>query len=216
MKTDISSPVVTAEFSKFADILSVASSFRIWNSSPEIPLPPLSLLVVVFPKAHLTSHSRISDSRRMITPLGLSLSLRPFFLCVFLPLLLNIFFYYAHTISVFIVPIFAWNVPLVSQVFLKRSLVFPILLFSSISLHCSLKKSFLSLHAILWNSSFRWVYLSFSPLPLASLLFSAICETSSDNQFACCIYFSWRWFWILSPVQCHEPPSIVLQAHYQI
>ena len=33
----------------------------------------------------------------------------------------------------FIVPIFAWNVPLVSLIFLKRSLVFPILLFSSIS-----------------------------------------------------------------------------------
>ena len=28
--------------------------------------------------------------------------------------------------------------------------------------------------AILWNSSFKWVYLSFSPLALASLLFSAI------------------------------------------
>ena len=34
----------------------------------------------------------------------------------------------------FIVPIFAWNVPLVSLIFLKRSLVFPILLFSSSSL----------------------------------------------------------------------------------
>ena len=37
----------------------------------------------------------------------------------------------------FIEPIFAWNVPLVSLIFLKRSLVFPILLFSSISLHWS-------------------------------------------------------------------------------
>ena len=33
----------------------------------------------------------------------------------------------------------AWNVPLVSLIFLKRALVFLILLFSSISLHCSLK-----------------------------------------------------------------------------
>ena len=40
----------------------------------------------------------------------------------------------------FIVPIFAWNVPLVSLIFLKRSLVFPLLLFSSISLHWSLRK----------------------------------------------------------------------------
>ena len=34
---------------------------------------------------------------------------------------------------------FAWNVYLKSLIFLMRSLVFPILLFSSISLHCSLK-----------------------------------------------------------------------------
>ena len=51
----------------------------------------------------------------------------------------------------FIEPIFAWNVPLVSLIFLKRPLVFPILLFPSISLHRSLRKAFLSLLAILWN-----------------------------------------------------------------
>ena len=45
----------------------------------------------------------------------------------------------------FIVVIFAWNVPLVSLIFLKRSLVFPILLFSFISLHWSLRKAYLSL-----------------------------------------------------------------------
>ena len=84
----------------------------------------------------------------------------------------------------FIVPIFAWDVPLVSLIFLKRSLVFPILLFSFISLRWSLRKAFFSLFAILWNSGFRWVYLSFSPLPLASLLFWAICKASSDNHFA--------------------------------
>jgi len=37
----------------------------------------------------------------------------------------------------FIVPVFTWSVPLVSLIFLKRFLVIPILLFSSISLHCS-------------------------------------------------------------------------------
>ena len=45
----------------------------------------------------------------------------------------------------FIVPLFEGNVPLVSLVFLKRSLVFHILLFSFISLHWSLRKAFLSL-----------------------------------------------------------------------
>ena len=32
------------------------------------------------------------------------------------------------------------------------------------------EEDFLSLLAILWNSAFKWVYLSFSPLPFASLL----------------------------------------------
>ena len=32
-----------------------ASSFRIWNSSTEIPSPPLALFIVMFSKAHLTS-----------------------------------------------------------------------------------------------------------------------------------------------------------------
>ena len=85
-----------------------------------------------------------------------------------------------------IVFIFVWNVPLVSSVFLKRSLVFPILLFSSISLHYSLKKAFL---AILWNSAFSWVYLSLSPLPFASPLFSAICKAYSNNHFAFLHFF---------------------------
>ena len=38
--------------------------------------------------------------------------------------------------------------------------------------------------AVLWNSAFKWVYLSFSPLPFASLLFIAIRKPSSDNHFA--------------------------------
>ena len=84
----------------------------------------------------------------------------------------------------FIGSIFAWNVPLVSLIFLKRLLVFTILLISSIPLHWSLRKAFLSVLAILWNSAFKWLDLSFSPLSLASLLFSAICKASSDNHFA--------------------------------
>ena len=34
-------------------------TFRIWNSLTGIPSPPLALFVVMLPKAHLTSHSRI-------------------------------------------------------------------------------------------------------------------------------------------------------------
>jgi len=113
-------------------------------------------------------------------------------------------------------PIFAWNVPLVSLIFLKRSLVFPILLFSSISLHWSLRKAFLSLLAIFWNSAFRCLYLSFSPLLFTSLLFIAICEASQTAILLFCISFPWGLSWSLSPVQCHKPHSIVHQALYQI
>ena len=100
----------------------------------------------------------------------------------------------------FIEPIFAWNVPLVSLIFLKRSLVFPILLFTSISLHWSLRKSFLSLLAILWNSAFKWEYLSFSPLLYTSLCFTAICKASSGNHFAFLNFFSMGM--VLIPVSC--------------
>ena len=61
-----------------------ASSFRIWNSSTGIPSPPLALFVVMLPKALWTSHSRMSGSRRVITPSSLSGSWRSFFivLCI--------------------------------------------------------------------------------------------------------------------------------------
>ena len=111
-----------------------ASSFRIWNSSTGIPSPPLALFVVMLSKAHLTSHSdvwlEVSD-HTIMTIWVVKIFFVQFF-CVFLPPLLNIF---ASVRSIpflsFIEPIVAWNVPLVSLIFLKRSLVFPILLFSS-------------------------------------------------------------------------------------
>ena len=49
-----------------------ASSFRIWNSSTGILSPPLALFVVMLSKAHLTSHSRMSGSRWVISSLWLS------------------------------------------------------------------------------------------------------------------------------------------------
>ena len=129
-----------------------ASSFRIWNSSTGIPSPPLALFVVMLPKAHLTSHSRKSGSRWVIKPSWLSGSWRSYlYSCIYF-----CHFFLISSVSLrsipflsFIVPIFAWNVPLVSLIFLKRSLVFPILSFSSLSLHWSLRTAFLSLLAIL-------------------------------------------------------------------
>ena len=102
-----------------------------------------------------------------------------------------------------------WSgVPLLSPL---RFLVFPILLFSSISLHWLLRKAFLSHLALLWSSAFKWVYLFFSPLVLASLLFTAICKVITLHYITLrppqtvillfCISFSWGWSWPLPPIQ---------------
>ena len=131
----------------------IASSFRIWNSLTEIPSPPLALFLVMLPKAHLTLHSRMSGSRWVITPLWLSGLWRSFLYSssVYSHHLFLILSASVRSILFlsFIVPIFAWKFPLVSLIFLKRSLVFLILLFSSISLHWSLRKALFSHLAIL-------------------------------------------------------------------
>ena len=170
-----------------------ASSFKIWNSSTGIPSPSLALFLVMLPKAYLTSHSRMPGFRWVITPSWLCRSWRSF---LYSSSVYSCHLFLISSASVrsvpflsFIVPVFVWNVPLVSLIFLKRSLVFPILLFYSVSLHWSQRKAFLSLLAILGNSAFKWVYLSFSPFPLASLLFSATCKASSDSHFAFLPFF---------------------------
>ena len=50
----------------------IASSFRIWKSSTGNPSPPLTLFIVMLPKAHLNSHFRMSGSRWVVTPSWLS------------------------------------------------------------------------------------------------------------------------------------------------
>ena len=124
-----------------------AASFRIWNSSTGIPSPPLALFVVMLPKAHLTLHSRMSGSRWVITSSWLSGSWGSF---LYSSSVYSCHLFLIHSASVrsisflSIVPIFSWKVSLVSLIFLKRSLVFPILLFSSISLHWSPRKTLLN------------------------------------------------------------------------
>ena len=85
-KLTFSSPVATAESSRFADILSIVSapSFSNFNSSAGISSPPLALFLVMFPKAHLTLHSRMSGSRSVTTSSWLSASLRPFLYIILL------------------------------------------------------------------------------------------------------------------------------------
>ena len=89
-------------------------SLRIWNRLTGIPSSPLALFVEMLPKARLTSHSRLSVSRRVITPLWLSGSWRSF-------LYSSVYSCHLFLISSasvmsilflsFIMPIFAWNFP---------------------------------------------------------------------------------------------------------
>ena len=125
-----------------------ASSFRIWKSSAGIPSPPLTLLLVVLPKAHLTLHSRMSGSRWVITPSWSSGSWTSF---LYSSSVYTCYLFLKSSASLrsipfpsFIEPIFAWNVPLVFlRVFSKRSLVFPILCFYSISFALITEEGFL-------------------------------------------------------------------------
>ena len=50
-----------------------ALSFRIWNSLTGISPPPLALFVAMLLKAHWTSRSRMSGSKRVITLLSCSI-----------------------------------------------------------------------------------------------------------------------------------------------
>ena len=160
----------------------------------------------MLPKAHLTSHSRMSGSRWVITPSWLSGSLRSF-LYGFSLYSCYLFLISSSVRSIpflsIIAPIFAWKFPLVFLIFLKSSLFFPILLFFSISLHWSLRKAFLSLLAVLWNSAFRWIYIFFSfLLCLLLLFFSQLFVRSPQTPILLfCISFSWEWFW--SHVLCN-------------
>ena len=151
----------------------IASSFRILNSSASIPSPLLALFVVMLPKVYLTSHFRMSGSRWVTTPSWLSGSLRPFmhhssvyschlFLISFVSVSSLLFLSY-------IVRILEWSIPWYPPIFLKRSVLFHILLFSSISLRCSFKMAFL-FHLLFSGTLHSVGCIALSPLLCSSLL----------------------------------------------
>ena len=108
-----------------------------------------------------------------------------YFFCVFSPVL-NILFLLGpyHVCPLLCAHHLCMKCSLGISNFLEEISSFSHSLFSSISLHFSLRKTFYSLFDILRNSAFRRVYLSFSPLHFASLRFSAACKASSDSHFA--------------------------------
>ena len=122
------------------------------------------------------------------------------FSCVFLPPLLNISASVRSRLFLsFIEPIFTWNVPLVSLIFLKRSLVFPILIFLY-SFALITEEGFLISPCYSFISAFKWAYLSFSPLLFISLLFTGICKV-----FVVVVVVVWHLFFlemVLISVSC--------------
>ena len=96
-------------------------------------------------------------------------------------------------------------------IFLKRSVVFPILLFSSIPLQCSSKMAYLS---FLFSGTLHSGGYVFPFLPCLLFLFFSQLFVSppQTTNLPFCIYFSWGWFWSPLPIQCYEFLSIVLQA----
>ena len=190
-----------------------APSFRIWISSTGIPSLPLALFVVMLPQVRLTSHSRMSGSSWVITPSWLSGSWRSF-LYSFSVYSCHLLISSASVRSIpflsFIVPISAWNVPLVSH-FLEEI--------------CSLSHSiFLYFFALITEEGFLispcyffgtvhstgyiFPFLLCFSLPFFSQLFTP----PQTAILLFCISFPWEWSWFQSPVQCHEPPPIVHQA----
>ena len=94
---------------------------------------------------------------------------------------------------------FRWNVPMVSLILLKRSLVFPILLFSSVCCCCCCTDllggfSYLSLLSFgtLPSGGHMFAFL----LCLAPLFFSQLFVGPTQTAvLSFCICFSWGWFW---------------------
>ena len=141
----------------------------------------------MLPKVQLSSCSSISGFTWVTPTSSLSGSLCPF---LYSSSVHSCYLFLISSASVrsltflsFIVPIFPWSIPMVSLIFLKRSIHFTMYYFPLI-LALFTYKTFLSLLAILWKSAFHWVYLSLSCLLFTSLIFSTVFNASSGNHFA--------------------------------
>ena len=168
----------------------------------------------MLPKANLISLSRMSGSRWVITPSWLSRSWWSFLYSSSVYSCHLFLIYYASfrfiTFLSFIVPIFAWNAPLVSLIFLKKSLSFSFYCFPLfLCIDCWGRLSYLSL---LYSGTLLSNRYSFPFLFCFSLLFfpQLFVRAHQTTILPFYISFSWGWSWLLPPVQCHEPPSIVL------
>ena len=163
-----------------------------------------SQIIVMLSKAHLTSHSRMSGCQVSDHTIVIIWIMKIF---LYSSSVYSCQLFLISSVSVrsiqflsFIEPIFAWNVPLISLIFLKGFLVFPFRCFP-LFLCIDLWERLSYLHLLFfWNSAFKWEYLSFSPWLFTSLLSTAICKASPDSHFAFLHFFSMGI--VLIPVSC--------------
>ena len=169
----------------------------------------------MLPKAHLTTYSSISGFMWVTPASSLSQSLWPF---LYSSSVHSCYLFLISSASVrslnflsFIVPNFAWSIPMESSVFLKRSILFTIYYFPLI-LELFTYKDFLispcySLKVcISLGISFPFCLL------YTSLIFQLFWRPPQATTLPAHICFSWGWFWSLLLVQCYKPPSIIFQA----
>jgi len=107
----------------------------------------------------------------------------------------------------FIVMIFGWNVPLMFPTFLKRCLIFPLLLFSSL---CIVHWRRLSCLSLVFFGTQHLVGCTFPFLPYFLLLFflQLFIKSPQTTSRPSCISFSLGWFPPLLPVQCSSRTSV--------
>ena len=118
------------------------------------------------------------------------------FFCVFLLPLLNIIcFVRSIAFLSFIVPIFAWNIPLVSLIFLKSFLFYYFPLFICI---VQFERGFLISPCYSSELCFQMGISFLSSFPFSSLLV----RPPQTTILPCCFSFSWGCFWSPPPVQC--------------
>ena len=166
----------------------------------------------MLPRVTLTLHTRMSGSRWVITPSWLSGSWRSF---LYSSSVYSCHLFLISSASVrsipflpFIEPIFTWNVPLVSLIFL-RSLVFPnsIAFLYFFALITEEKKISLLFFGILRSHVYIFPFLLCLSLFFFSQLFG---RPSQTTILPFCISFSWGSSWSLTSVQYHKLLSIVL------
>ena len=108
----------------------------------------------------------------------------------------------------FIVSIFAWNISLVSQIFLKRSLVFPILCFP-LFLCTDHWRRLSNLSLLFFGTLHSDRYIFPFLLCLALLFFSQLFVKPPQTTILPFHFpFSWRWSWSLPPISSVQFSSV--------